>query len=64
MDNGQQDGVGSESIARSFSPDISHYLLIVVGEPLSEEYVNQSLADVEKGKYEFCKKVPRFPPVL
>ncbi|XP_033634073.1 titin-like [Asterias rubens] len=48
MDNGQQDGVGSESIARSFSPDISHYLLIVVGEPLSEEYVNQSLADVEK----------------
>ncbi|XP_038069131.1 microtubule-associated protein 1S-like isoform X2 [Patiria miniata] len=47
-DSGQPDGLGSEAISNSFSTEITHYLLVVVGEPLGQEYVDLSLADVEK----------------
>lgn len=37
------------STSAGFSDALTHFLLVVVGEPLEEDYIDVILAEVEKG---------------
>ena len=37
------------SIAMEFPPSLTHFMLVVVGEPLQQDYIDLILADIEKG---------------
>ena len=49
MANSDESDLGS--LSGDFPKDLSHYLLIAVGEPISEDFIGPALAEIEKGKF-------------
>ena len=48
MANSEESDLGS--LSGDFPKELSHYLLIAVGEPISEDFIGPALAEIEKGE--------------
>ena len=44
------------SLSGDFPKELTHYLLVAFGEPLSEDFIEPALAEIEKGEwYSACR---------